>query len=223
MEALLDFNAIVIAGLNKIATLDLTKAYDKINRTLLWEECKRVMGTSILKIIPACLQEIMVEWKGNVTRKRATLRLSLTQGPPLSSVLFLIYINDMTEFCPRPVSFEAQEDTLGGAEVTLMADDVVLHAKGWGELQRWLDACSRWACKKNMKWESSKCAVICESEEEIENDKLKLYIMGGGISKVKAATYLGMTLTSKGLTPRKNLERVDATIQRAGSLSTVTG
>lgn len=71
-----------------------------------------------------------MESKGGVTGKTTTLRLGLTQGVPLSA-LFPIYINDINEFCPRSISFEAQEDTLRGEEITLTAYDVVLHKKGW--------------------------------------------------------------------------------------------
>lgn len=105
----------------------------------------------------------------------------------------------------------------------MTGDDVVLHTKGFGELQKWLDECSRWTCKKSMKGESYKCALICEKEEEISNDKLKLYIMGGEMTMVRAAKCRGMTLAGRGITPRKNLERGKAEIQGAGSLAEMTG
>lgn len=45
-------NTLVKADVNKIATLDLTKAYDKVNRAMLWENCKKKMTLNLLSMIP---------------------------------------------------------------------------------------------------------------------------------------------------------------------------
>lgn len=54
MTTLLHVNAMLKAEFNKIATLDLTKAYDNGNPDLLWKDGKIIMCTRILRMTPVC-------------------------------------------------------------------------------------------------------------------------------------------------------------------------
>lgn len=87
----------------------------------------------------------------------------------------------------------------GRAELSMTADDVVVHTRTWHHMQAWLDACGMWACKKGIRWESAKCSVICKSTDEIEDTKTVLRIAGGVIKKTLSAVYLGVTLKSEGI------------------------
>lgn len=118
-----------------------------------------------------------------------------------------MYIDDVSQYCHKHVPSAVQEWNISEAEITLNADDVALHTKNWPELQMWMDACSRWVHKKWMKWESANCAIICDTEEEIVRDKLRFHIGRGKIKKVLEAPDLGMSLTRKGLSQRRNQER----------------
>lgn len=91
------------------------------------------------------------------------------------------------------------EKAVGNFEISLTGDEVVIHIKTWYHLQSWLDECCRWACKKKMKWESSKCTFICSSNGEVNNERLALLIAGGVIKKVKSPVCLWMNISSRGL------------------------
>lgn len=158
-----DVDTLVRGRQSRITTLDLTKAYDKVNRRILLEDCDKVLSKGTLAMFSACLQVLRVSSKGDVLGETAEIRLGLPQGTPLSPVLLIIYINDLPLYCRRWVDYGVQTHSRGRAEISLTADDVILHTDDWGGLIEWLDACGRWSCKKGMRWESSKCTVICRT------------------------------------------------------------
>lgn len=98
MITLVDVNAQGRACLDKIATLDLCEAYNKVNRVILWKDCKKVVDSNLCSMLTACLQTLSITTKDDVTEIRMEQRMGLTQGAPLSPVLFLVYINNITRF-----------------------------------------------------------------------------------------------------------------------------
>lgn len=95
---LIDVDALVKSGQKRIPTPDLTKAYDKANRKLLLDDCRKRLGKSTIGMIAACLQPLTVTTKGDILGTKAVIKLELTQGAPLSAMLFLIYIDDLPEY-----------------------------------------------------------------------------------------------------------------------------
>lgn len=158
---LIVLNAVVKGGHRRITTLDLTKAYDRVKRSTLLHDCNKSLNRNLVDMLKACLQTLTVTTKGDVMGKEAQIILGLTQGAPLSLVLCLIYINDIADHCPRQLETTVTTNSVGKAEITLTADDVVVHAADWESMQVWLDACKNWAKEKGMKWEATKCTVIC--------------------------------------------------------------
>lgn len=117
-----------------MTTLDLSKAYDKVKRSILLQDCKLSTSRGISDMIPVCLQIINVTTKGDVTGKELALKLGPTKGSPLSPVLFLIYINDIYNICRRKTEEEVIENSLGNAEITLWPDYVAKNTEHWSDI-----------------------------------------------------------------------------------------
>lgn len=64
-------------GWNKVATLDLSKSYDKVNRSDLFKDCEHIFGKELVNMLRACLQTFKVTRKVDVLDKEAILRLGL--------------------------------------------------------------------------------------------------------------------------------------------------
>lgn len=222
---LADVDAIVRGGDNRVAALDLTKAYDRVKRSILMDDCAKIIDEETLRMIDACLQVLIVSTKGGVLEREAYLRLGLTKGAPLSPILFVEYIEDIPYFRRRHTTRAVLTSAPGEAEISMTADDVVIHTKDWGSMIAWLDACSKWAYyKKRMVWKSSKCAVICRLLQQtgVEDDKCRFYTMGGQIQKTLSATYLGLTMSSGGLIDDLNVKIGEQEVKKATKLTETT-
>lgn len=134
---LTEVDTLIREGHDRRAILDLTKAYDRVDRQLLMDNCIERREPSITAMLTAFLQDV----QGTT----AEIRLGLTQGTALSPILFLVYIDDILRLFRMETCYKVQINELGGTEVSMTAEDVIIHAKEWVRLISWLDACSRWA------------------------------------------------------------------------------
>lgn len=70
-----------------------------------------------------------------------------------------------------------------------------------------------------MRWESSKCTVISETEEEVRNDNLRFFLGRGEVNKATESNYLGMKMTRRGISETLNRRRGEKALQRAVTLA----
>lgn len=114
----------------------------------------------------------------------APVTSGVPQGSVLGPLLFLLYINDISDGV--------------NSQIGLFADDCIVHRTILGQgdenaLQNDLDSLQRWSDRWLLKFNVSKCNHLRFSASK-KSVKPNYKIAGGVIPKVSAATYLGVTL-----------------------------
>ena len=118
-----------------MAFIDLTKAYDTVNREILWRHLSLLgFGGKFLRTLQAMYTGDSVTADVNgVSSKPVYLRRGLRQGCSLSPLLFNLYIaviaDDLAALC---VGYPLGNSTVSGL---LFADDIVLVADSEARLK----------------------------------------------------------------------------------------
>lgn len=103
IKNLTEVNALINNGLDKLSPFDLSKRYENVNRKMIWKDCRNRIKANGLNMLPACLQELTITTKADMTVTKTFQRLILRKGAPLSPILFLIYIDDIVKYFHRSV------------------------------------------------------------------------------------------------------------------------
>lgn len=144
-------------------------------------------------MLRAFLQPLGTLRKGVATNSEASQSLGLTQGAHLSTILFIIYTDDLDVHGKRYVGEEVQVGSLGNAEISLTAGDGIIFTRKWTHAQL----------------------------QEVEDENTgPLMISVEEIKKSKDETYLGITLTNSGITDKLNVERGQKAITITSSIAT---
>ena len=109
--------------------VDISKAYDSVNRDLLWKKLEKIgIRGSFLDALKALYTGDSVRCMFNNTKtKPVYLRRGLRQGCSLSPLLFAIYISDIGDTLSNsPLGFTLDGQPIAGL---LFADDIVLISK----------------------------------------------------------------------------------------------
>ena len=130
------------------AFIDFKKAYDTINRDILWSKLSKIgVAENFCTAIKSIYRNVLcsVRINGHFT-DWFDVNSGLKQGCPLSPVLFNLYVNDLVTFLK---SFDCGID-IGNDKlcILLYADDVVIIANDDKELQILLNALGTW-CEDN--------------------------------------------------------------------------
>jgi hypothetical protein len=145
------------------AFIDFRKAYDSVNRHLLWAAIKG-MG------VHGAMLDTLQRMHSNITmRVRLDGELGqpfpsdmgVKQGDPLSPLLFGLFIDRCEKFlathCPN-IGIHITSDLL--ARVLLYADDLVLLAYNGADLQRLLDALHIFCCANHLTVNTKKSVYV---------------------------------------------------------------
>ncbi len=120
--------------------MDLSKAYDKVPRTLLWEALRRegIEGT-FLEAIQSIYDNAEINLSaGGSYGEHYKVRTGITQGPPISPSLFGIYSDGLIKHIEKTYP-DVGPCTRDGRHVPILgfADDLKLLAKSLEELTHW--------------------------------------------------------------------------------------
>jgi len=173
--------------------LDLSAAYDMVDRRVLWtllvERFRMPIG--LIRLFRSLFDNNFsrLHISGMKSEKIPHLR-GLPQGSSLSPILFNFYIDSLIDLFQKE---NLMMETLGIKTNNLFfADDGNIHSNDEKNVQSLLDIASRWEVDYGMKFAAEKCLILSRQ------NNLKLFISGAELPHVDRATYLGIPFTVNG-------------------------
>ena len=173
-----------------LVSLDFCKALDRVNHSTLLDQIGRFSDPKVTAWIRSYLQdrEIAVE-VGSCTSLPKITNCGVPQGSHLSTLLFLIYINDLPT-------------TIMHSHTFLFADDVTLlhpyeHTPSSPVLQADIQACQTWARARGGEFSPSKTSVISYSYKSVSPSTAAAYqIDGAPLNGTDVLKHLGIRFTA---------------------------
>ncbi|MCG7891260.1 MAG: reverse transcriptase family protein, partial [Candidatus Thiodiazotropha endolucinida] len=142
------------------AFIDFRKAYDYINRDILW---KKLFNLGIKGKMLSAVQSLYASVSScvRINSKHTdwfTVKSGLRQGCILSPLLFNLYINDLALYLKSfDIGIEYGSEKLC---LLLYADDIVLVAKNERDLQCLINALNSWCSTNDMSINSKKSQIV---------------------------------------------------------------
>ena len=171
---------------------DYRKAFDSVPHRPLLEKLENIgFNNHILRWITDYLtsrsQTVVVNGESS---QSAPVLSGVPQGSVLGPLLFLIYINDLTD-----INIE------DGAKITLYADDVLLFRiinspEDFVALQEDIDKIGSWSCANFLTLNRTKCKYIIVSRKtNLSTPSSPLLLEGHPLDQVEMFQYLGVLLS----------------------------
>ena len=172
------------------AFIDLSKAFDCINRTLL---CYKLLTNKIngqfYHAVLALYRETCVQVNNMTTEWFGTLQ-GVRQGDNLSPTLFNIYLNDLAKEI-KDMGLGVPLDDIN-VPILLYADDIVLISENESNLQKMLDHVEFWCKKWQMRVNVDKTKVVHFRNKRKNKTSFNFKINGSKIEIVDHYQYLGI-------------------------------
>jgi hypothetical protein len=208
-------------GVNKkvfAAFVDLEKAYDRINRNVLWKVLREYgVNERLIRCVKAMYDgsRACVRWNGSFSEWFG-LDAGVRQGCVMSPWLFNIYI----DHCMRQARIADVGLKVGIERVCrlLYADDTVLMAESAEDLQRLLTRMEEECEKMGMRINVGKTKVVVFEKDEVRTE-CKMLLKGGVLEQVSEFTYLGRQFERTGKIDREIERRKCAGLGVIGALS----
>lgn len=195
-DAILAADHSIRNGHTHLAVLDLRKAYDSVRRNQLLQICRETLSPELTCMISSLLETQTATTHGQQSKRVAEVTMGVPQGDRPSPDLFNIFMDTLlTQLDKIPPEMSTHV-------ANAYADDILLLSRTQEGLQASLDIASRWGRQHNMTWNISKCTAIMPT-----SGNMQAYLNGVPMPRKDEAVYLGVTITSKGITDKNNQER----------------
>lgn len=171
-----------------VIILDFSKAFDVVcHRKLIHKLHHYGIRGDTLRWITAFLndrtQQVVVSGRKST---KAPVRSGVPQGTCLGPILFLCYINDITDNISSQLRLFA-DDALLYREIRTMQDQILL--------QQDLEKLERWAKKWDMSFNPKKCHSMSITKPRASKKRHFYSLCGEVLSEVSTSPYLGVVLS----------------------------
>lgn len=177
------------------AFIDFRKAYDTINRNILW---KRLSNIGISGKMFSAIKSLYLSVRSCVRVNSYKtdwfdVQCGLRQGCVLSPLLFNLFINDLAVYL-KSLDLGI---SLGDEKISVMlyADDIVLLAESSDELQLLLNALYEWCGRNDMSVNTAKSNVIHFRPNSVSRTDVVFSFGNDAVNVIDRYTYLGVVLS----------------------------
>ena len=179
-----------------IATLDLTKAFDRINHCILLVKLVKLgIPLDIIIMFKYWFQNIfgVVAWMNN-TSSKFNIYSGIRQGGVCSTWFFNVYINDLISILEKSgMGCHMLHEFMG---CVLYADDIILLSGSVRQLQLMLNLCNIYAIDCCLTFNNAKSYCLAFGKNVNITLLPELFISDKPIKWVQQCTYLGVDLVS---------------------------
>lgn len=177
--------------------VDYEKAFDKIDRTLLWQKlASENVSSKLIKAISAMYTIVKSCIKYHSSQSQfLTSNIGLKQGDPSSPLLFMFFINDITQNINSNFNSIFTLDEIN-IFMLLYADDAVLFARSPEALQSILTDLERYCRIWGLKINTSKTKTMIF--EKGRHTTFDFYLNNTKLEVVSSFKYLGMHFFKNG-------------------------
>ena len=176
------------------AFIDFEKAYDHIDRQLLWKKLENIgLHGNIMCTLRGLYTDVSCCVQVNGSKSNwFDVNTGLKQGCLLSPLLFNLYINDLVD----SINSNCKGIPFGDEKVCILlyADDSVLVAQNEAELQCMLNILGNWCKKWKVKVNSGKSEIVHFRRKSVFCTNVKFQVSNLTLKVVNQYKYLGLVL-----------------------------
>ena len=183
-----------INGNTFVAFIDFKKAYDHVDRNLLWEKMSQLgVGNKVLSALKGIYENVncCVKVNGFLTNC-FEVSTGLKQGCLLSPLLFNMYVSDLIDY----IKGNCNGIHIAGENVCALiyADDLALIASNEKDLQKMLDSLQVWCEKWKMTVNTTKSEIVHFRNKRVDQSNFKFTYNTNVMKMSNYYRYLGLVL-----------------------------